>query len=426
MNQTKKRLSIINFAISITDIETIQLQVSKLRMLKTDEKIQEIITAIESENYANAQKLIALYMETITENILQRTSQSKQTLIKKEEQAIIDEFDLFVTADSNEKMNTIDINAFFDNMPPIEKKQVKITDFDTLLHIDTDHILADNIKLDLNHSSKDTFFESEDKKEAQPITTRDIPKDTFFDTEETPKSETPKEAKFLKEMFQTIVPSMQEIPKTESTIETPKEETIAIVENDIFTKNDLFKELKPQIKVQKITSRLEYKPIPHISQKITSMTNQYPTIQQTDENFDSVENLLSKISQEGYSEKEIEEALNHVNKLTEKTKYAEAGQLLLVCAATESKFAQFMLARELYKGTLLTKNISESFTHMNSLVIEDYPEALCDLGQFYENGIGTGKDKKKAEQLYKEAMESGISRAEKHYARMKKQNRGFF
>ncbi len=63
---------------------------------------------------------------------------------------------------------------------------------------------------------------------------------------------------------------------------------------------------------------------------------------------------------------------------------------------------------------------------MNSLVIEDYPEALCDLGQFYENGIGTGKDKKKAEQLYIEAMESGILRAEKHYDRLKKQNRSFF
>ncbi len=65
MNQTKKRLSIINFAISITDIETIQLQVLKLGMLKTDEKIQEIITAIQTENYAQAQRLIAVYIEAL-------------------------------------------------------------------------------------------------------------------------------------------------------------------------------------------------------------------------------------------------------------------------------------------------------------------------------------------------------------------------
>ncbi len=50
--------------------------------------------------------------------------------------------------------------TFFDNMPPVETKQQKPTDFDTLLHIDTDQFLPDNIKLDPNHTSKDTFFET--------------------------------------------------------------------------------------------------------------------------------------------------------------------------------------------------------------------------------------------------------------------------
>ncbi len=36
------------------------------------------------------------------------------------------------------------------------------------------------------------------------------------------------------------------------------------------------------------------------------------------------------------------------------------------------------------------------------------------------------KDKNKAEQFYKEAMDFGIKRAEKHYKRLKKENRGFF
>ena len=60
MNQTKKRLSIINLAISITDLETIQLQILKLRLLMTDDKIQEIITALQDENYAHAQSLIKI------------------------------------------------------------------------------------------------------------------------------------------------------------------------------------------------------------------------------------------------------------------------------------------------------------------------------------------------------------------------------
>ena len=60
------------------------------------------------------------------------------------------------------------------------------------------------------------------------------------------------------------------------------------------------------------------------------------------------------------------------------------------------------------------------------VLLEDYPEALCDIAQFYEHGIGVSRNKKKAEQFYKEAMDFGIKRAEKHYNRLKKQNRGFF
>ena len=58
--------------------------------------------------------------------------------------------------------------------------------------------------------------------------------------------------------------------------------------------------------------------------------------------------------------------------------------------------------------------------------MDDYPEALCDLGQFYENGIGTKKDKKRAEHLYKDAMDFGIKRAKTHFERLKQQNKGFF
>ena len=102
MNQTKKRLSIINHAISITDVETIQLQVLKLALLKTDEKIQEIVTAINAENYAQAQRLINQYIEAPTDNILQRTSQKAQAAMAAEDQAIIDEFDLFITSNTHE------------------------------------------------------------------------------------------------------------------------------------------------------------------------------------------------------------------------------------------------------------------------------------------------------------------------------------
>ena len=410
MNQTKKRLSIINHAISITDVETIQLQVLKLALLKTDVKIQEIVTAIQAENYAQAQGLINQYIEAPTDNILQRTSQKAQAVMAEEDQAIIDEFDLFITSNTDEKPQEVDINDFLlDELPvrtKVETKKVDHSDFDALLNIDIDNVLTDNIELDVAHTSKDTFFESPKEENKQTIDTSHIPKDTFFDSVETVTDE----------------------PVTE---ETPKEETIAeeretIIEQELPSKEEPFKEIKPAIKTEEETRSYHYKAIPYIAQKLLSMKKQYPPIEGSYEKFDSVENLLRKISQEGYNEEEIEETLTYIKKLTAESKETEAAQLLLVCAATESKFAQFMLARELFKGVLLTKEIPEAFTQMHSLALEDYPESLCDLAQFYEHGIGTSKDKKKAEQFYKEATGFGIKRADKHYKRLKKENRGFF
>jgi hypothetical protein len=402
MNQTQKRLSIINHAISITDVETMQLQVLKLALLKTDVKIQEIVTAIQAENYAQAQGLINQYIEAPTDNILQRTSQKAQALMAEEDQAIIDEFDLFITSGTDGKPQEIDINDYLlDELPvreKVETKKVDHSDFDALLNIDIDNVLTDNIELDVAHTSKDTFFDSSEEKNIQDIGTSHIPKDTFFDTEE----------------------STKEDPVTQ---ETPKAEMIA---KEMLSKEEPLKELNPAIKTEEEARSVNYKAIPYIAQKLLSMKKQYPPIERTYEKFDSVENLLRKISQEGYSEEEIEETLTYIKKLTEEDKETEAAQLLLVCAATESKFAQFMLARELYKGVLLTKDIPEAFTQMQSLAMEEYPEALCDLAQFYEHGIGTGKDKKKAEQFYMEATDFGIKRAEKHYNRLKKENRGFF
>lgn len=410
MNQTKKRLSIINHAISITDVETIQLQISKLALLKTDLKIQEIVTAIQSENYAQAQGLINQYIETPTDNILQRTSQKAQATMAAEDQAIIDEFDLFITSNTDEKPQTIDINDFLlDELPvrtKVETKKVDHSDFDALLNIDIDNVLTDNIEMDVAHTSKDTFFESPKEKKTQTIDTSPIPKDTFFDTEETAKEE----------------PVTEETPKEEMITQ----ETESIIQQELPSKEEPLKELNPAIKTEEESRSYHYKAIPYIAQKLISMKKQYPPIERSYEKFDSMENLLKKISQEGYNEEEIEETLTYIKKLTEESKETEAAQLLLVCAATESKFAHFMLARELYKGTLLTKDVPEAFTQMHSLALEDYPEALCDLAQFHEHGIGTGKDTKKAEQFYKEAIDFGIKRAEKHYKRLKKQNRGFF
>lgn len=401
MNQTKKRLKIIKLAISITDIETIQLQILKLSPLKTDTKIQEIIAGLQSENYAQTQALITTYIEMPMEEILQRTSQEARQLKKEEERAIIEEFDLFVTTPEKKKEKK---KEFFDfstlTSEDIPRQEQGTIDFDALLNIEADDILSDNIEPDISHTLKDTFFDipeqhAENTKE-NPIDTAFIPKDAFFDEELPVVQEVQKEKIVYEE--ETIVPS------EEHNKETIQEESTIIP----------FDENIPS----------QYRAIPYIDQKFKNMHTQYPPVQESDENFSSVNAWLLQISNDGYTNDEVEEMIKYIAKLTEADNLSEAAQLLLISGATKSKFAQFMLARALYKGEVLQKNLPESFTLINRLAMDDdYPEAICDLAQFYEKGIGIHKDKKKAEELYKSAMELGIKRATGHYERIRKQNR---
>ena len=403
MNQTKKRLKIIKLAISITDMETIQLQVLKLSALKTDAKIQEIIAGLQAENYAQTQALITTYIEMPMEEILQRTSQESRQVIQEKDRAIIEEFDLFVTTPENkeeEKKEFFDFNTLASE--DVQKKEQETIDFDALLNIETDDILAGNIELDISHTPKDTFFDlpvTEKTKESH-INTAFIPKDTFFDIEKPPVIQEVQKEKVVQKEETTV---LSEEHNKETTQEEPS--TIPSEEN--------------------IPS--QYRAIPYIDQKFKNMHTQYPPVQESDENFSSVNAWLLQISNDGYTNDEVEEMIRYITKLTKENSLAEAAQLLLISGATKSKFAQFMLARALYTGKILQKNLPESFTLINRLAMDDdYPEAICDLAQFYENGIGIDKDKKKAEELYKEAMGLGIKRAIDHYERVKQQNSSFF
>ncbi|MBA1420915.1 MAG: sel1 repeat family protein [Epsilonproteobacteria bacterium] len=423
MNQTQKRLNIIKLAISITDLETIQLQILKLTPMKSDSKIQEILTLLQSESYGQAQALITDYIETAPEEIHQRSAKTPATHeISEEDQAIIDEFQLFVTPKDKEtaEILEIDINDYASKEPKITKNQGSV-DYDALLNLDANDVLSDNIDIDISHSDKkekveDVFFNPPAEESVDFLFDDHVPKDTFFDVDQKEES-TPKSGQkdHLDELLSVEKTQVLQGTTKIHKIQRKTEETI-LEEKDIFN--------TPIVEEQEST--LSYKAMPHISQKLISMKKQYPPIQKTYERFDTVEALLTKIAQDGYTETEMEEMIEYVGKLIENAKYTEASQLLLVCGATESKFAQFMLARELFKGSVLTKNIQESFTLMNTLATDDYPEALCDLGQFYENGIGTSQDLMKAEGLYKESLNLGIKRAKKHYSRLKKLNRGVF
>ena len=457
MNQTKKRLAIIKLAISMTDMETIQLQVLKLGLLKTDTKMREILSKLNEHNYAQAQRLISAYIETPNEStIIQRTSQKepvtpthtplanveemtspieekpttpaplpsaeeamleikepelpqnkplslKEKIQQAKDQAIIDQFELF-TEESEETVvapEEVSYNDLLDITAKPKKMSTENVNYDALLKVDIDDVLVNNIALDISDKKRDDFFHEEltINKDENPE------KDDFF---------------HLKHEKEASVKHLS-IGETE---EAPKHEPIV--------KNHMIEDLPKESEVLKseaptvAPTPTRYSAISYIDQKFKNMSNQYPAVDESTESFTSVDTWLVQISNEGYSEKEVEKTIQQTERLSQNNK-AEAAQLLLVSAATESKYAQFRLARALYKGDILKKNITEAFTIINRLAInDDYPEAICDLAQFYENGIGIGKDKKKAELLYKEAMDLGIHRATDHYERLSQGSKGLF
>ena len=418
MNQTKKRLAIIKLAISMTDTETIQLQVLKLGLLKTDSKMEEILSMLNAQNYAQAERLISRYIEAPNDTIVQRTIQSEaltkkspeEAMIKRKKEsateeedrlltlqekikqdkdkAIIEEFELF-TEDTEEETQTIEedinYNAFLNTASKAKKISEETIDYDSLLKVEAEDVLADNIALDISNQKENTFFQETHIHNPSTATGNDDFINVAEDTTKTLQNEEYHSSHTISK-------------KKHDTQKTPVEQT----------------------------DETHYQAISYIDQKLKNMNNQYPPVHTSDEQFVSVETWLSKIANEGYTETDVETIIKKTEQLTQTNK-AEAAQLLLTTAATQSKYAHFRLARALFKGDILQKNLAEAFNIINHLALNDnYPEAICDLAQFYEKGIGISKDKKKAETLYKEAMDLGIQRAIKHYERLHKKNKSFF
>ena len=423
MNQTKKRLSIIKLAISITDIETIQLQILKLSPIQTDLKIQEILSLLQTQNYAKAQILIGEYIESEQDEILQRASQQEGSTVSQDDQEIIDEFKLFVTpvAQEKEKVIQIDINDFVSPEPKPTTVKENVN-YESLLNMDAEDVLSDNIeiqKISFKTGGEEDDFFNEEKKEKVDIFDKKLldKNDTFFDEEEksTPTEEEEESITLLSEETLSKKEILQE--------NTPQENTSIEETKDTKEKAAIQKATQSEEDESVKTEITTYSPITDILQKFIHMKYKYPLIQRNHEKFETVDAFLRKLEKEPYTEEEIEEMIQYIQQLIQKEQYTEAAQLLLISASTESLFAQFMLARELYKGSILTKNLEESFRLMHLLTLDEYPEALCDIGQFYEHGIGTDKNLKKAESSYEKAVNLGIKRAKKHYTRLHKNNK---
>jgi len=188
-------------------------------------------------------------------------------------------------------------------------------------------------------------------------------------------------------------------------------------------KETLEKVSRPSWDLAPSESDTVYEKFPYTGQKFRNMMHQYAQRVELEEGvIPEAQAFIDYVSKQDYTEAQVEAVIARYQELKEQSKLGEAAQMLIAAATTESIFAQFMLARELFKGEVLQQNYPESFTQINRLAEEDYPEAICDLGQLYEYGIGIDKNKNHALLLYEEAAQMGVKRAQKHYDRLKGSN----
>ncbi len=431
LGQIGKRLQIIKIAISLTDDETIQLQRSKLRLYKNNSLLNNILSVIDDENYAQASNLIDRFIngsqneDDLVESAIPEkvtTHRVKITTRTKEEEELIKKFGLLETGSSpsvghaplvNDEMLWLAsaTSAPSQSEPEIPAPQPKkptteeiMARYDTL--IDTDLSQKSNEPIEEFDDEDENFFttdSSEENEENEAI--EEINESNIFEPAHT--------------VSESALGQEMDLLQTKT-----KAQSNSFLSDEIL--DDAPREELKEIRSVKSSIPSSYPPISYIDQKIRNMLNQYPLMMATSEHSKEEEKLLYKISLEGYTEEDIEKAIESVNRLKEEGKLGEAARLLLTAASTESIYAQFMLARELFKGEILQRDLPEAFTQINRLAMNDYPEAICDLAQLYENGIGIAKDRKKAFNLYQDALELGIKRAEPHVARMEESSKGVF
>jgi len=460
LGQIGKRLEIIKTAIALTDKEIITMQCSKLRLHKNDQQLNNILSVLDDENYVQATKLIDRYLhgpydeeedttpemeESTPASSTEETVETEQKKMRsREEEELIKKFGLFMEEASKEKYDPIDEDEML-LMAQKNRESTKPSE-EELLTLTPAQPTPEEIIAEFDTINRDELPPSDRMKGTPPRQTESVKQkekaaeieeeELSFDINEIPltgksstyanrgvrEEESRKSA--TKELYKEEPHKVEETEEIEE--EEPLQEEIPEeVEESIYEEASESEETPEEKAAEKPKAEsIEYDPISYIDQKFRNMRNQYPQVEESSERYESVERLLYMISLEGYTERDIEKTIDHVFELKNEGKLAEASHLLLIAGATESLYAQFILARELYKGEILKKDLPEAFTQINRLALNDYPEAICDLAQFYEFGIGIDKDKKKAFSLYEDALELGVERAETHLTRMEEASRG--
>jgi len=386
MNQIKKRLEIIKLAIFMTDAETIKLQLLKLEPFEDDEPINDIISLLRQKQYGQAQALIDLYNEEEIKSIYEDSKlQTEEDLAEDIVQTLSlsspqdDEFQLFKNhharispySNINDKNNIYSTQQYAFANINFDQSNNKIIKIQTGKDKTTVNTYESNLIQETQNNDIDNQFIS-------PIEGNNMDAQTY------------------------------KINGLENCTKEQCEQDKEILTDE--TKSHATK---------------QYPAIPDIITNFQSMALSYLD-KEINVFHKSVTSWMEHIAKIGYTDKGIFNMLTYMQKLKNLKNHDEASQLAIVFGATNSNFGKLIFARELYKGELFKKDDNKAFELIKELASKNCAEALCDLGQFYEHGIGTQKDTKSAEHCYKQAIELDLDRAKNLYHKMRKNKKGFF
>ena len=401
MEEILTRFEIVRLAVKLGDFRTIDIQSEKLRALSLDDKLNEIVDLLESRNYRQALYEMKHYASSLEDDFFD-TPVDKPAPRK--------------AADSSDSRPTPrkrseEPAGLFDLEPAREEEEPeeRVLDLEEILRLSEG---ATRTPEDYEPAPEFSVERSSPQERSEPVEAMEPePPLSSVEPREEESEREPEASEGLAEPEYFGHPEAEE-PVAE---DAETQEEYGSGESEPAVRTSEFSELDDE--ERKESPR--HPPISYISQKFRNMMHQFPPVEQEAPVPPEVEIMQRKISSEGYTEEEIEEFLRHYQAYKEAGRKGEAAMVLLLAAATESKFAQFMLARELFRGEIIQQDHAEAFTQINTLADQNFAEAICDLGQFYEHGIGIGKDRQMALLLYEEAAEMGVARARKHYERLK-------
>jgi hypothetical protein len=459
LKDISRRLEIIKLSISVNDINTINLQSEHLKKLNNI-KINEIITLLENKNYRQALYLIKKFKED--NNLVL----DQEAPIESQEQEYVLNVDdmLKMSPVAQESINQYrdstysadDIKAFSQNIstrvdePPVEtektiEKEVlelpeeedATPDINSLTYAQEEPTKEDaqeekeldNAIKDANQdtpldeiSSQIMSKKAKRKKREKVVSSYKTLRAKFARKDKKEDNNTPKKEK--KSLLNRVKSIKKSQPKQEKAKNSSVDTNVKSQES-IEKKSVSNKQPTQQVANNKDEKKDEiYPPIPHIENKFRQAFVEYPPKKESEIWVEEVAKFLKYISTNSYTDSDIYKFLDEYKHYLDNNDIARASQFLLLAGSTDAKYPQFLLARELFKGTILKRNIKKSHQLMSYLANGGYPDAICDLGQFYEYGIGMPENKKTALKLYEKAFELGLQRATKHINRVKESQAG--